>query len=833
MGEQIIIPEIENRPGLQHYRLLDLPLLDSLKERYQQTGTAVCAERAKLITDYIKQAETSGEPAILTRAKAISHYLSNREPVFHNDNLIAGSTTSKEVGAPVYPELLGLSIWPELETISDRENNKQQLTPEEVEILNFDVYPYWMDKTLLEKTRKKLEDEESPTLEALELMERVAFFITSKASVISHTTPYYHDALSRGLEAIIAEAKQHEEAHPDKAPFYQAMQISMQGIVNYAKKLSRKASELAQMAGTRQDKERFETLAAICAHVPAKPARTFHEAVNSLWLCHVGVLAENVNMALNPGRLDQILFPYFKKDVENNQITIPEAMNLIGCLWLKISDNTNLVPESAEKMFGGAGSVPAVTLGGVDMNGEDATNDLTYLMLRVTELLCVKDPNVNARYYPGVNSERYRDRVVQVIMNTKAIPALYNDRNNIDTLVNQGVSLEHARDYAIIGCVELASGGREFSSSSSILLNLSAAMDMTLFNGKRPYIMGNRQIGPRTGDPGDLDTFEKFQKAFETQLEHLATIAMDLNEELGLMHQKMLPSPLLSCFFAGPMDKGRDLVYGGALYNSSGITHIAFADVCDSLNAVDTAVYRDKVATLGEMKEAVQKNFAGYERLHTYLIHKAPKYGMDDDGPGSVAVKNSRRLIQFLYRLYQNRVNYRGGRYRPAFWTMTNHAGLGKIGQALPSGRKAGEVFSSGITPSSQAAKNVTGAYHSVAILDSRNIPGGYALNMKYTPEPATADKDRYLDKFAALVEGYFKQGGMQVQYNIQSYEDLMDAMEHPERHPHLIVRVSGYSAYFKDLNPAMKWELITRTQYDLDSGGAVPFQANHRGGNQ
>lgn len=829
MEEKILLEEIRNRPGLQHYGFLDLPILNNLRNRYQQTATAVCIERARLITDYLKQTEHADEPVILRRAKAINHYLSNREPVFHNQNLIAGSSTSKEVGAPVYPELLGLSIWPELETISHRAENPQTLTAEEADALNFDIYPYWMDRTLLEKTRKKLEDEESPTLEALELMERVAFFMNGKASVISHTTPYYHEALSRGLEDLIREAKQHEEANPEKAPFYQAMQISMQGILNYAKNLSQKASELAQSAGSRSEQEHYKALAAICAHIPAKPARTFREAVNSLWLCHVGVLAENVNMALNPGRLDQILFPYYMRDVESGKLLIQEALSLIGCLWLKISDNTNLVPESAEKMFGGAGSVPAVTLGGVDMQGDDAVNDLTYLMLRVTELLCVKDPNVNARYYPGINSEQYRDRVIQVIVNTKAIPAMYNDRNNIATLVNQGISLEHARDYAIIGCVELASGGREFSSSSSILLNLSAAMDMALFNGKRPYITGDRQIGPKTGEPEDLDTFEKFQKAFETQLEHLATMAMDLNEELGLTHQQMLPSPLLSCFFAGPMESGEDLLYGGALYNSSGVTHIAFADVCDSLNAVETAVYSSRIATLAEMRDAVEKNFAGYDALLNYVKNRAPKYGMDDDGPESVAVKNSRRLVRFLYNLYQNRTNYRGGVYRPAFWTMTNHAGLGKIGQALPSGRKAGEVFSSGITPASQAAQQVTAAFHSVAHLDSLHIPGGYALNMKYTPEPASAGEHGYLEKFAALTEGYFQEGGMQVQYNIQSYEDLLDAMEHPERHEHLIVRVSGYSAYFNDLNEAMKWELVTRTQYDLHSGRAVPFDTANR----
>jgi formate C-acetyltransferase len=351
-------------------------------------------------------------------------------------------------------------------------------------------------------------------------------------------------------------------------------------------------------------------------------------------------------------------------------------------------------------------------------------------------------------------------------------------------------------------------------------------MDMTLYNGKRPYITGDLQIGPKTGEPEELKTFEAFQTAFEAQLKRLVEMAIALNEELGKMHQKLLPTPLLSCFFEGPLEKGRDLIFGGALYNSSGVTHVAFADVCDSLNAIEDAVYINKKVTLAQMKEVVEKNFEGYEDLHAYITNKVSKYGMDDSGETHpIAVKNSQRLIKFLYDIYQSHINYRGGKYRPAYWTMTNHAGLGTIGQALPSGRKKGEVFSSGITPASQCAKDLTGAYKSVAELGSEFIPGGVALNMKYTPEVSGSENGSYLEQFTNMAEGYFKSGGMQVQYNIQTYETLIDAQKHPEKYPLMIVRVSGYSAYFKDLNEAMKHELITRTQYNLDTGKAVPLE--------
>lgn len=856
--KQVLMEAIKKDPDLTAYTLDKLPLLKELKERYLEVKTAVCIERAKYVTQYLKEADPDESPE-LKQAKAVANYLRNREPLFHNRSLIAGSTTSKELGAPVYPESMpALGIWPELDTISKRTVNPQLLTKEEAEILNFEVFPFWMDRTVLEVARKKLKEENSPTYEALQLMERIAFFLDTKVGCISHTVPYYEEALEKGLNTMIRETHQKEEALKagedspgtrEKIAFYQAARIALQGIIAYAQNLSQKAAQLAKEADSQEDKDHYQALADVCARVPAEPARSFREAVNSLWLIQVGIHAENTNMAMSPGRLDQVLYPYFKKDVEQNKITVEEALTLLGCLWLKISDNTNLVPESAEKMWGGAGSVPAVTLGGIDKDGNDAVNDLTYLMLKVTELLVIKDPNVNARYHDEINDKTYFDRVCRVIINTKAIPALYNDIANIAALENQGVKTEHARDYAVVGCVELGSAGREYAATSAIMFNLTSAMDLALYNGKRPYLTGDWQIGPKTGEPDELKTFEDFQTAFETQLKSLIEKAIDLNNEFGRLHQQLQPTPLLSSFFVGPLEKGKDLIFGGALYNSSGATHIGFADVCDSLNAIEHAVYREKKITLAQLRnavgnnfeskkgkqDAVGNNFASYEDLRQYLKNKTPKYGMDDSNDQHpTAVKNSKRLIKFLYETYQGRENYRGGKYRPAFWTMTNHAGLGYIGQALPSGRKAHEVFSSGITPASQCAQDLTGAYKSVALLDSRHIPGGVALNMKYTPQ-SHAGNGKYLENFTNMVKAYFKSGGMQVQYNIQDYKTLEDARDHPEKEEYkqLIVRVSGYSAYFKDLNPYMKHELIIRTQYDLDSGNAVPYTAGMKGGEE
>jgi formate C-acetyltransferase len=523
-------------------------------------------------------------------------------------------------------------------------------------------------------------------------------------------------------------------------------------------------------------------------------------------------------MAISPGRLDQILYPWYRRDVDAGTLSERDALELMGCLWLKLNDNTNLVPETAEELFGGAGTVPAVTLGGVDAQGEDAVNELTYIMLKATELLKTRDPSVNARFHPGKNSDIYLARVAEVIRNTRSVPALYNDLSAIATLTGQGVGLEHARDYAIIGCVELSASGRSYDASSSIMLNLVAALELALYNGKRP-ITGEAQIGPLTGDPGAFASYADFETAFKSQLAWLIGQAVKLNEALGRTHQRKLPTPLLSALFEGPMEKGKDLIYGGAVYNASGGTHIGFADTVDSLNAIEQTVFTERRFTLPQLLEGMKSDFSGeYLAMGAWLANRAPKYGSDND----VAVKNAAELIRFLYDTYQGFVNYRGGRYRPAFWTMTNHAGQGKLAGALPNGHRANTAFASGITPVSQAAKSLPECLAVVGGLNPRHVPGGVAFNMKMAPVLSEADFDR----FVAWIGAYLANGGLHIQFNLMEYAMLMDAKAHPDNYPDLLVRVSGYSAYFRDLNEAMKDEIITRTAYDTNSGEAIPLPA-------
>ncbi|MDR0920260.1 MAG: hypothetical protein LBM93_13620 [Oscillospiraceae bacterium] len=797
---------------LSEYTLDNLDGIKDLSTQMMKEPVHICIERAQYITEYM-QKHNNGDPGknpVKYRAEAVYNYLINKKAIIPDKSLIAGTTGSYLKTAPVYPEFIGLTIWSELETISGREKNPQLITETEAEKLNFDIYPYWLNRDVLSSSKNKYGN-----IMPIRLLEKLIFYVSGKAGCISHTVPDFKKVLSKGMNSIIEEAdkKLSETADDNSKDFYEAVSIVLKGVVKYSQNLADEAERLAKLKKDTKRQSELLELSKVCRNVPANPAGSFREAVNCIWLCLIAVHAENINMAISPGRLDRILYPYYKKDIESGILTVKEAMELVACLWIKTGDNVDLVPQVSEELFGGAGTAPAVTLGGIDENGNDAVNDLTYIMLRVTELLKMREPNMNARYYLGKNSIEYRNRVSEVIASTKAVPAFHNDIENIKTLMNQGISEEHANDYAIIGCVELASAGKSYDASSSIILNLTAAFEMALYNGKR-YITGDEQFGPLTGDPTKMETFDEFMTAFKEQTKWLIAQAIDLNEKMALIHQNMLPSPILSALFEGPMDKGRDLIFGGAIYNSSGATHVGFADVADSLNSIEKAVYDDKYCTFKELINAVRSNFKNNDKLVAYLKNKTLKYGTSEE----IEQGHSVELIKFLYDTYQSHTNYRGGKYRPAYWTMTNHSGQGKITYALPNGRKANQPFASGITPVSETVSDLTECLNSVAALNSLHIPGSEALNIKFTDIKNAGEAE----KLGQFVEAYFISGGQQIQFNIMSHEMLRDAKKNPDKYPDLLVRVSGYSAYFNDLSETMKDELITRTEYGIEDGRMV-----------
>ena len=799
--------------SLQEITLEKLPRLKKLRGLHFNTKPAICLELPRLMTYYMRYLDNKEDSPELRSGKLNKYILENKRPVIIDDNLLAGTTTAKQIGVVLYPHLLAQSIWPELETISRRKKNPFDITREEIDELNFEIFPYWMNRTVQEVARK---ENSNPFCQRL--MERIVFFLATKAYCISHTVPNYIAVVERGLQDIINEAREMELSlgnssnDKEKKDFYQAVQLSLSGILSYAVNLSKLTANMAKKENDHIRKEELLRMSEVCSRVPAQKPTTFREGVNAIWICRTALHQENANIAMSPGRLDQVLYPLYRRDREQG-MSLNEAFELVGCLWLKICDHVPLAPEVSDELFGGSGSNQAITLGGIDTKGKDSVNDLTYVMLRTTELLKVRDPNVNARYHPEINKKEYLQRLCDVNINTGATPCFHNDISAIETLLGQGVSLEHARDYSSVGCVEPTSSGRTFGHTGCILMNLPSAFELALFQGKH-RLTEDEQIGPVTKSQNDMTSFEEFKEALATQFAWLIDQAVTINNNFGRAYQKIHPSIMLSALMEGCMEKGKDVTKGGALYNSSGAAMIGIAEVVDSMTAIEEFVFKKKVVSFSKLLDAINKNWEGYKKLRTMVKTSTEKFGTESE----MAKANADWLIAFLHNTFQSKENYRGGKYTVGYWTMTNHAGFGVLSGALPSGRERGEPFPSGITPISGSAPILTACLNFIAHLDHTHIADGHALNLKYTPSTTT------VPKFANTIEAFFKMGGLQVQFNIIDRKTLEDASKHPERYPDLFVRVSGYSAYFKDLSPHMQQEIITRAEYHLDTGKEVLY---------
>ncbi|MEI7448884.1 MAG: pyruvate formate lyase family protein [Desulfomonile sp.] len=836
------------------------PDLKALRDVYFKAVPEMCVERPELITKYHSENSlfTQDKISVLDKAKAYRYVLQNRYPVvrhnlardkydkdfkefeFTNQSPFAGSTTRKFKGVLLYPELFGLVMWPELHSVGKRRPNPFYLSKDDAQKLNLEVYPHWMEKTVWEIARHRHYENQfhDPTItdnpDEMKLLQNVVFFLTSKAICISHCIPDFSRAVNSGLLVMIKEANEREQSTPDsetsKKVFYQAVQEVLKGIIEYAKNLSGEAKRLADIAHDNDDLDEESRLIEICNiynKVPEQEATSFREALTTLWVCWTSLHLESPNIGLSLGRLDQLLYPFYKEEIKNlnqkDRLKFDQnAVKLLCYFWLKIGDHVPTMLEAGEQLFGGTGSNQAVTIGGVDINGKDAVNDVTYLILRAAQLMQLRDPNLAARYHPEVNSQDYLKILVESNILTRAIPAIHNDKAVIKALTSKGDPEEFANDYGIVGCVEPTSAGRTFGHCAAIILNLASALELALFNGKHRHTH-SVQVSPKTGNPVEFK-FDQFFTAFKQQTSWLIDRSSTLNDHLGRTHQDFYPTPILSAFIKGPMDKGMDVTQGGADINSSGAAIVGLADVVDSISAIKKWVFDEKIITFSSLLDAIQADFNEYEDIRFLLgdHSKTPKFGNEDQLADDIA----RDIVNFLDEKFRNKINYRGARYRVGYWTMTFHAGMGKFTRSLPNGRGARESFASGITPVSNVSGYLSKNLNSVSNLPCEALSSGAALNIKCFPEEDLSLMGRNL---AATINAFFgkgvkqKDGGLQIQFNVVSRETLEKAMQRPEDYRYLLVRVSGYSAYFVDLNTDMQEEILHRTEYLVSPGYRQP----------
>ncbi|HPQ52801.1 MAG TPA: pyruvate formate lyase family protein, partial [Spirochaetota bacterium] len=808
-------------PYLAEYTIDDFPRLRKFLDIHLTKKPEVCPELPSLVTRWHREhgfeTDAEGNPWVpaLRKAGAYRYLMEHRKPLITNDYIIAGSTTSREIGCVVYPDGSGTFLWNELLTIPHRTYNPFDISPETRDLLHYEVFPYWKHRNFREWVRDKYNNPLSQQID-----ERYALYFNWKQATISHTIPDFPKMLSLGTSGIIEEIRNElsrGNCDDEKQNTLEAMILTLEGLTLYSRNLANQAALDAENESDPDRKKELRKLAEICSRVVEMPARTLDEAVNALWITWVGIHMESMNAGMSLGRLDQWLQPYFEADMkkisdpDEKRAYIKHAVELIGHFYMKCTDHFPLTPDLANFYFGGSSSDQAITLGGVTPGGNDAVCDMTYIFLKVTEMLSIRDPNVNARYMPGVNSDVYLKRLCEVNLITAATPSMHNDSAIIKALAPMGYAIEDIRNWSATGCVEPTLSCKHLGHTNMQMMNMVAALEMTMNNGRHP--LTGLDIGPRTGLPeeGDFGTFDEFFNAFTEQFKFLIDSSIDYNHKLGEAHQYIRPTPLLSSLIGGCIEKGRDVTMGGAQYNSSGTAIIGLADVTDSLMAIRKLVYDEKKISFADLKRAVNTNFDSDPALYAMVTRKVPLFGSGNDE----AVGLANRIASWAHNYYGSLPHYRGGKYTTGFWSMSNHVAFGTLTGALPSGRRAGKPFTPGLTPQPSASKNLLDNIRDVARLDPVNMNNNIAFNVKVIPAAGDPQK-KIVEDMYSYAKTYFDLGGMQMQMNVVTSDILRDAMAYPENYRNLLVRISGYNAYFVTLNRDMQRELIERAEYGM-----------------
>ncbi len=812
-------------PHFADYGLEDFPRLERFRAEYfnKEKEAVVCHEYGKLITDfhleYGYETDKNGKPwdPNLRKAESLKYILERRKSIIRKGDLLAGTFTTDPVsGCVCHPFSVGVYSWGELRSFANRELMPYEISEETIQILHKHVFPFWARRSIHELWRKE-------TGNALPVRIQDRFFSTFywKTISMSEVTPGHDKILKYGTSGLIKiiedELKSDRAADEEKKNTLKAMIISLEAVNAYALNLARQAGKEALAEVNPQRKAELDRIAKILMKVPNNPATTMYEAVQTITVVHLCLSMENSDDGPMWGRLDQILQPYFMSDIsklatqKERDEYIKDAIELVGCLFMKESSHQLLIPDIGNWQNSGAPANVTITLGGVTADGEDAVNDMTYIILKVTELLGLNDPNMHVRYKSDKNSLAFLKRACDVNYITGATPCIHGDDAVITALTSHGWPIEDVRGWSANGCVEPSLGSNHSSATSSLEINLVAPFEMALNNGKHPLM--NWELGPKTGsiENGDLNTFEEFWNAFSRQCEFLFEQSVIGNNQLGEVYQKHQPAPLLSLMIDDCIKKGRGLTRGGAQYNSSGVSLSGLADVVDSLMAIKKLVFDEKLVSFRDLKKAIDENFLTNPKLHAIVKTKTPRFGSGNDEAADMANK----VTGLVHDYFINQKNYRGGPYTTGWWSMANHAVYGRVTGALPSGRLAGEPFTPGLTPHPSASVNLLDNLRDVARLDPRTLDNNIAFNVKVVPS-VSETREQIVDTMAHYAKAFIELGGMQTQYNVVTTDLLKDALANPEHYRDLMVRISGYVAYFTKMQRDLQLEVIRRAEYGI-----------------
>jgi len=776
-----------------------------LRRQSLDTVPRISTERAELITEFYRSAGAHSVPVL--RAMAFQHLMEHKAIYIGPEELIVGERGPEPKASPTYPELCCHSL-EDLDILDAREKISFAVDHEARRVYREQIIPYWEGRSMRDIIFSQMDDRWKAAYQAgifTEFMEQRApghtvlddkIYRLGMLDLIADI-----DASLAGLDYL------HDPAAYDKREELRAMRICARAIITFAGRHADLARKLAQNEPDPVRQAELAQIAAVCSRVPAHAPATFWEALQYYWFVHLGVITElNTWDAFNPGRLDQHLDPFYRRETEAGSLTGEQARELLQCFWIKFNNQPAppKVGVTAEES-GTYTDFANINSGGLRPDGADGVNEVTYLVLDVIDEMRLLQPSSNIQLSKK-NPDRFLKRALRIVRQGWGQPSIFNADTIIQELVRQGKTVADARCGGASGCVEAGAFGKE----SYILtgyLNLVKILEITLHNGIDPRT--GERLGVETGDPRGFAAFADLLAAFKKQLQFFVDVKVRGNNIIERLYATRMPAPFLSLLIDDCIVRGIDYNAGGARYDTTYIQGVGLGSLTDCMSAIRHHVFDRRHLTMEELLAVLGQDFSGSEKVRQLLLNKTPRYGNDDDYADGLM----QQLFDAYYDAVNGRPNTRGGVYRINLLPTTCHVYFGAVTGATPDGRQAGQPLSEGISPVQGADRRGPTAVISSAAKMDHVRTGGTLLNQKFTPQVLEGEEG--INKLAHLVRSYFKLDGHHIQFNVVSAETLRAAQAEPEKYRDLIVRVAGYSDYFCDLGRALQDEIIGRTEHN------------------
>ncbi len=837
--DQKLLTGIEKSPRIQK-------LIDHLYANMPQ----IEADRAELMTESFKQ--TEAEPMILRKAKAFAHILKNIPITIRPLELIVGAATKEPRSCQTFPEFSFDWLESEFDTLPTRSADPFNIS-EETKARLKKANAYWAGKTTSELATEYMAPEARLAIEHNFFTPGNYFY-----NGVGHVTVDYGKVLNKGLKGIRQEAENElktcniaDSNFAKKSRFLEAVIISLDAVIEYALRYSLLAEDLAAKEADPTRKKELLQIAQNCKNVPINPAQSFHEACQSFWFIQLLIQMESSGHSISPGRFDQYMYPFYKKDIDAGKITLEQAQELVDCVWIKLNDLSKVRDLASAEGFAGYSMFQNLICGGQDADGVDATNDMSYMCLEASLHVLLPAPSLSVRIW-NLTPHEFMIKAGEVTRTGIGLPAYYNDEVIIPALVSRGLTIQDARDYNIIGCVEPQKSGKTDGWHDAAFFNMLRPLEMVFSQGVDKGV----QVGPKTPAVTSMTTFEEIFDAYKKQSDYMVSLMVNADNAIDYAHMERAPLPFLSSMVDDCIKRGKSVQEGGAVYNFTGPQGFGVANMADGLWAIKKLVFDEKKYSLADFKEAIENNFGKdmdpsmAQKLTAKVILELHKNGVTPDNENILNIYKKvaanpcseerkafygklledinavdkfgndlhdidafAREVAYVYtRELEKFDNPRGGKFHAGLYPVSANVPLGAQTGATPDGRLAYTPIADGVSPA--AGRDVSGptaAANSVSRLDHFIASNGTLYNMKFHP---SALKGRSgLESFVALVRGYFDQKGSHMQFNVVSRETLLDAQKHPENYKSLVVRVAGYSALFTTLSRSLQDDIINRTE--------------------